>query len=387
MHKYSRNIVQLGALFTFLVMALLFESSSIKLFAQDGNTMLFVHGHPDDEGIFGGGVLPYYSQVANTNVVSLGMVTRNPNGSNPLIGTGGISRIQELKNAIKVYAGDSTFSTNGFGHEVAGNITFVEGGYIDTGCCDPNPNDTWSDSGDGFGWGSSSGVSSFTPGFGNIHGLTDARFAAAYGIAREIRRYRPEVIVTPHDLEGDYGHSNHSATAIAAIDAFALAADASVNIDGLASFQAQKLYLRGDANDNRDSIAWDGFSSNGGINSLFHEEFENASINGLSPRSVADLGLLEHSSQGFLESETVFVGGQRFEGNHAELWTLYASTVGADTLESTFSVAGDVTGRQYSGFARGNFFQNISAVPEPSGMTFVFLTATGLGLFHRKRRK
>ena len=177
--------------------------------------------------------------------------------------------------------------------------TFVEGGYIDTGCCDPDPDDSWSDSGDGVGWGSSIGVTNVTPGFGNIYGLSDARFAAAYGIAREIRRYRPQVVVTPHDLEGDYGHSNHSATAIAAIDAFTLAADSSVDIDGLAAFQTQKLYLRGDANDNRNTISWDGFTSTGGISSLFHDGFEDQTINGLSPREVTNLGLQEHASQGF----------------------------------------------------------------------------------------
>ena len=388
MQTFSKNpLARLSAIFSILTTVLLVEVGKTTLIAQDGNTMLYIHGHPDDEGIFGGGLLPYYSQVANTNVISLGMVTRNPNGSNPLQGSSGENRIEELKNAIRVYSGDSTFSTNSYGHEVAGNITLVEGGYIGTGCCDPDPVDTWSDSGDGFGWGSSIGVTNVTPGFGNIYGLSDARFAAAYGIAREIRRYRPQVVVTPHDLEGDYGHSVHSATAIAAIDAFTLAADSSVDIDGLAAFQTQKLYLRGDANDNRNTISWDGFTSTGGISSLFHDGFEDQTINGLSPREVTNLGLQEHASQGFHRVETVFIDNQNFEGNHSEWWTLYASTVGADTLEATFTVPGDVTGRQYQGFARGNFFQNVTAVPEPTGTAFVFLTMTGLSLFHRRRRK
>ena len=60
-----------------------------------------------------------------------------------------------------------------------------------------------------------------------------------------IRRFQPEVIVT-HDLEGEYGHGAHIATAVCMVNAVPLAADASAFADSLAAYgtwQAQKLYL------------------------------------------------------------------------------------------------------------------------------------------------
>ena len=60
-----------------------------------------------------------------------------------------------------------------------------------------------------------------------------------------IRRFQPEVIVT-HDLEGEYGHGAHIATAVCMLNAVPLAADASVFSDSFAAYgawQAQKLYL------------------------------------------------------------------------------------------------------------------------------------------------
>lgn len=60
-----------------------------------------------------------------------------------------------------------------------------------------------------------------------------------------IRRFRPEVIVT-HDLNGEYGHGAHMATAACMLDAVPLAADAAAYPDSAAEYgawQAQKLYL------------------------------------------------------------------------------------------------------------------------------------------------
>ncbi len=321
--------------------------------------MLFLSAHPDDECIFGGGTLPYYSQVKGVDVTLLAMATRNANGHDPLM-SGSKSRMQELRNAVDVYAGQDLGSGtfNELGHYITGNITFVEAGLIDTGCCGANPFDSWSDSGDGYGWGTSYGVTQVTPGLGNKDGLTDGRTVATWVIAREIRRCQPEVVVSVHDLEGDYGHSNHVASVIGLIEAYELAADANVDIDGLAAWLVQKLYIRGDSYDNRDTIAWADFASDGGINSLFHDYMEDPTIDGYSPRTVADWGLNQHASQGSPDVSTVFRASENFNGHHSEWWTLYRSTVGADTT-STFTVSGDTTNSTYIDWASGDFFENV----------------------------
>lgn len=64
-------------------------------------------------------------------------------------------------------------------------------------------------------------------------------------LAEQIRRFQPEVIVT-HDLNGEYGHGAHMATAICMVNAVPLAADASFDPNTVSTFgvwQAQKLYL------------------------------------------------------------------------------------------------------------------------------------------------
>ena len=60
-----------------------------------------------------------------------------------------------------------------------------------------------------------------------------------------IRRFQPEVIVT-HDLDGEYGHGAHMATAACMLNAVPLAADETVFPDSVATYgvwQTQKLYL------------------------------------------------------------------------------------------------------------------------------------------------
>lgn len=339
--------------------------------------LLYVFAHPDDEGIFGGGLLPYYTQVRNLPVAAVNLVTRNPNGSDPLT-SGGRSRVDEMRRAVDVYAGQPLGSGAANGRDyLSGNIWLVTAGLIDTGCCSTPPDDSWSDVGDGRGWGISSGVTQVTPGFGNPDGIADGRLAVAWTIARQIRRFRPEVVVTCHDLEGDYGHSNHTANAIGMIDAWSLAADPGVDIDGLPPWQASKLYLRGGPTDNRDSISYDfteepfpgTFTSDGGIHPLFHDFFEDSSIDGQTPRQVADAGLKQHVSQGGgnFSPSTVFLSGENFDGHHSEWWTLYRSTVGPDTIEPAFTVTGDTTATTYTGWAQGDFFENLTIFADRDG--------------------
>ncbi|MCK4997925.1 MAG: hypothetical protein KAS23_00270, partial [Anaerohalosphaera sp.] len=100
------------------------------------------------------------------------------------------------------------------------------------------------------------------------------------------------------------------------------------------------------------------FASDGGINSLFHDYMEDPTIDGYSPRTVADWGLNQHASQGSPDVSTVFRASENFNGHHSEWWTLYRSTVGADTT-STFTVSGDTTNSTYIDWASGDFFENV----------------------------
>ncbi len=60
-------------------------------------------------------------------------------------------------------------------------------------------------------------------------------------VAWHIRDIRPQVIVTS-DPNGGYGHPDHIAVHRATVEAFRLAGDAGVEIDGLAPYSPHKLY-------------------------------------------------------------------------------------------------------------------------------------------------
>jgi len=64
-------------------------------------------------------------------------------------------------------------------------------------------------------------------------------------LVEQIRRFQPEVIIT-HDLDGEYGHGAHMATAACMLNAVPQAADAAAYPDSVATdgaWQTQKLYL------------------------------------------------------------------------------------------------------------------------------------------------
>jgi N-acetyl-1-D-myo-inositol-2-amino-2-deoxy-alpha-D-glucopyranoside deacetylase len=61
-------------------------------------------------------------------------------------------------------------------------------------------------------------------------------------VARHIREIRPQVIIT-FDPSGGYGHPDHIAVHRATVEAFRLAGDPQVEIDGLNSYFPQKLYF------------------------------------------------------------------------------------------------------------------------------------------------
>lgn len=286
--------------------------------------LLVVSAHPDDEGIFFGGTLPYYTQVRDLDTVHISMTSGDYLASN---GPPGWRREQELRAADWVY---------GFRNEPL----FPRFRDFPTATVEQTF-DIWAD--------------------GVINGddADEGRLAAAMYVAEQIRRYQPEIIMG-HDFEGEYGHVNHQASAIATADAWDLAINPTIDIAGLPAWQPKKLYLHqsqanGLGSPGETFVSW-----------LFHDYLEEISIdtNGdlladSSPRQVADLGLEEHMSQGQPDVSTVYRTGENFDGHHSEWWGLYRSTVGPDTAVPTFMIAG----YEYEGWARGDFFENVFNPP------------------------
>ncbi|MBN2580017.1 MAG: PIG-L family deacetylase [Pirellulales bacterium] len=239
-------------------------------------SLMVVSAHPDDEGIFFGGVIPYYSTVAGVPMVHISTTSGWPEGGS----TG--TRQNELREADWVYGLRNEPIFAGFGdvYTYSADDTF----------------DFWND-----------GV------FGN-NDAAAGRLAAASYLATQIRIYKPDVIVT-HDFEGEYGHGNHSATAYAVADAFELAADADF-MDGHDPWQTQKLYVHLYNREPAEPM----------LSKLWFDwDVSYAELGGCTPMEVANAGLACHESQGGSALVAQWEG-QRF----SEQWGLYLSTLGPD---------------------------------------------------------
>ncbi len=277
--------------------------------------LLAVWAHPDDEGIWGGGSLPYYSQVVNVPTMLVCMTA-----------SWGTVRGDELQCAAWTYG-------------LRYSPVFGQFKDIDSNIATNNPytntiDMTWDYWADGVLEGDGSDVEA-------------GKARAINYVAEQIRRYRPDVIIT-HDLNGESGHDNHKATAYAVTHAFFVAADpdaAATNLIGLPPWQAQKLYVHL-------------YSTN----RLFHTHWETPYqvLTNLTPHQVANTGLTCHVSQGPSRwiSASVYPPAGMYTAWPAEWWGLYASTVGPDTVLSTnTSVRGyNVPG----GVAAGDFLEHIS---------------------------
>jgi len=97
-------------------------------------------------------------------------------------------------------------------------------------------------------------------------------------LVEQIRRFQPEVIVT-HDLNGEYGHGAHMATATLMVNAVPQAADETAFPDSAAvygAWQTQKLYLhlypenRITMNWNKSLDAFDGMTALEAANEAYH---------------------------------------------------------------------------------------------------------------------
>jgi LmbE family N-acetylglucosaminyl deacetylase len=293
--------------------------------------IMLISAHGDDEGIFGGEVLPYYAQIRGLKVLQLTM-------------TGDGIRIDQLRRAIDVYAGVQAGSIIGNGYYVAGNITLMPGGLAD--CCGwEGPEASWKE------WGNSDSAK--------------GRAAASYIVAREIRRLRPRIVLSAHALSGDYGHSNHKATAVAAYEGVVRAADSNEQIEGLAPYEVEKLFLRGTREENTTTL--DGLPTTGGLQPFFHDHWERRLFNGSSARQVTNLGLKQHWTEYYLEPQaaTVFcdsiadtnqnpLDSWEFirQGHASEVWVLFRSKGGRILPQSTFTI----NGVEYTNWARGDFW-------------------------------
>jgi LmbE family N-acetylglucosaminyl deacetylase len=284
--------------------------------------LLVISTHPDDEGIFFGGLLPYATQVRRLNTVLVNMVSDRVT-INPTIREG------ELRGAAWQYGlRNQPVFARFMDHAHLGSINSLTLAW-----------DTWD--GD-----DTDGVAD-----DNNNGIPDGREVGALYIAEQIRRYRPEVVAS-HDIAGEYGHGAHQASALCTIDAFTLAADPAADIAGLPPWQAKKLYIHKYA-----------------THPLFHDFWEDATIDDggvmKSPRQVADEGLNFHVTQGRPDVNTVYRSDDNYGENPGEWWGLYASTVGSDTVEPDF-IAPDANNSPitYSGWARGDFFEHLTVFPD-----------------------
>lgn len=255
-------------------------------------TLLAVNAHPDDEGIFFGGALPYYSGILQVPTMLLSMTSGDWNTNNLLI------RENELRNAAWTYGlrYEPIFARfrDVPSHNMAGNPYTNK---IDA---------TWDYWADGILQGDGSDVAA-------------GHAKAVNYVAEIIRRYRPEVIIT-HDFNGEYGHDNHKATALVVSEAYYVAADPSAtatNLVGLAPWQARKLYVHLYK-----------------TNQLFHTEWETPrpEFAGKSARQIANDGLDAHVSQSSPDVSTYYLSGENYDGYDSERWGLFASAVGPDTV-------------------------------------------------------
>ena len=223
--------------------------------------IMVVSAHQDDELLFMGGTIPYYATALKKPTVVMYMVncTRN--------------RRKEALNALWVM----------------GVKNYPEFINLSDDKCD-TVNQAYA------GWG----------GEDVTRGL----------VVQRIRRYKPEVIVT-HDLNGEYGHAQHKATARIMMSAIEAAADPTQypeSAEVYGAWQVKKLYFHL-YKENEIMMDW---------------ETKLDSLNGYSPLQVAQIGFKEHVSQ-----DKYYAVKSHSKYDNAK-FGLYFTTVGEDVVKKDF---------------------------------------------------
>jgi LmbE family N-acetylglucosaminyl deacetylase len=246
---------------------------------------MVISTHPDDEGIFFAGLLPYYSQVADVPIVHISMTSGDAHGLDPSV------RESQLLCADWNYGLRNPPLFPRFKDRSAEEgLTSLAAVW-----------DLWAD------------------GVIDGQGIDTGELITASYIAEQFRRYRPEVVTT-QDFDGETGHYQHRATAIVVADAYDLAADPAVELAGLPPWQVKKLYHH---------QYHDRTPSRPMINHLQADwDVPYPELGGLTPMQVCDAALCCH----------VYAGGCRIPEIYAQYrwcspcWGLYRSTVGPDTV-------------------------------------------------------
>lgn len=296
---------------------------------NDENRILFISAHPDDEGIFFGGTMAYYSRYLKIPTFLISMTSgdwawdREPE-----------VRELELINATASYMGKVVSSHSP--HDENANLFFA--GFKDC--------PTHADNGHG-GYKNSVEATWDWWNDGKLDGYGSAGQDNEKGkqktietLATYFRVLKPTVVAT-HDIDGEYGHDNHIATSIAVIEAYDLAADADY-IDGNDPWQVTKLYIHQPEH----KIGTKGYTFE---NWLFHDYLEYGEIdNQLSARDITNVGLFSHATQDHPVVSTVYLEDERFDGYASEYWGLLKSTIGGDGVEPEF----EINGKVYNGDCR-----------------------------------
>jgi len=314
-----------------------FGTEALPEYEPEKVWLMVVHAHPDDEGIFFGGLLPYATQVLRLPTLLVDMTTGwlNDDGSQT---ADSHTREAELREAAVRY-GLENEPVFALFQQTNSNVS------IDHAW------DRWADH--------------VTDG----DDLDEGKRRSSRYLAELIRAHRPEVIAA-HDFDGEYGHPDHKATAHAVSAAWHLAAGREAVIDDSVTpptlvtpdgregepWEARKVYIHG----------YD-------TNPLFHDHWETTSIDtdgddspDATPRQVANHALDAHVSQGQPNVVTVYDplanGGNSWDAHPSEWWGLLHTTVGADSVAPDFTIEGQL----YSGWARGDLMQHVPPPPPTS---------------------
>ena len=297
--------------------------------------IMMICAHPDDEGIFFGGVMAYYPQVLQVPSVFINITT----GEWAYDHSGVLNPGQE----VKPVEFPECVWRYGFPNEAIMPL-FQQTRVNHT------IERSWQD---------------WSNGPKNLEANDDVEIGkqrASRYLAEQIRLYQPEVIVV-QDFNGEYGHPNHKTLAKATEAAWDLAAGNDTTIsDGTGTHAVSAVGIAGDPWQVKKM-----YVHFYGENRLFHNYGEDVTIDSdgdgipdISPRDAVDYGLDALSYTGGADVSTVYESDDNYEGDHSEWWGLYRTTVGNDTVQSNFTVPGDTTGSTYSGWARGDFLENIT---------------------------